>query len=87
MYNQIASHASLYTWIENLLFETYAGYNIKSTLIKTLAMMVTGMFLSPHVQLFAIAMCVPLLIKLPSITRRMERFVDDGLVKVDCPMG
>jgi hypothetical protein len=57
------------------LVETYAGYPLKSSVIKTLAMMIAGMLLAPHVQLFAIAMCVPLLIKLPSITRRLERFV------------
>jgi len=43
-------------------------------------MMIAGMLLAPHVQLFAIAMCVPLLIKLPSITRRLERFVDNETV-------
>lgn len=81
MYNQIASNASLYSWIEELLLETYAGSHIKSSLIKTLAMMIVGMLLAPHVQLFAVAMCVPLLIKLPSITRRLERFVDNEQVK------
>lgn len=81
MYNQIASNASLYNRIEKLLIETYTGYNIKIGIIKTLALMVTGMLIAPHVQLFAIAMCVPLLIKLSSITRRMERFVDNGLVQ------
>ncbi len=80
MYNQIASNDSLYILIRDLLFEAYAGYNIKNSLIRTLAMMIAGMLLAPHVQLFAIAMCVPLLIKLPSITRRLERFVDNGLV-------
>lgn len=43
--------------------------------------MIAGMVLAPHVQLFAIAMCVPLLIKLPSITRRLERFVDNEKVQ------
>jgi hypothetical protein len=81
MYNQIASNASLYSWLETLLLETYTGHDIKSNLIKTLAMMITGLLLGPHVQLFAIAMCIPLLIKLPSITRRLERFVDDERVK------
>lgn len=81
MYNQIASNAFLYSWVEELLFETYNGYKIKSGLIKTLAMMITGMLLAPHVQLFAIAMCVPLLVKLSSIVRRLERFVDNEQVK------
>jgi len=64
-----------------VLLETYAGYPIKSSLIKTLAMMIAGMLLAPHVQLFAIAMCVPLLVKLPSITRRLERFVANEQVQ------
>jgi hypothetical protein len=81
MPNQIVSNASLYNWVRDLLLETYAGYPIKPVLIKTLAMMITGMLLAPHVQLYAIAMCVPLLIKLPSITRRLERFVADDRVQ------
>ena len=28
MYNQIATNASLYSWVKDMLFETYAGYNI-----------------------------------------------------------
>ena len=43
--------------------------------------MIAGLLLAPHVQLFAMAMCVPLLIKLPSITRRLERFVDNEQVQ------
>ena len=81
MYNQIASNAFLYSWVEELLLGIYTSYNIKNSLIKTLAMMITGMLLAPHVQLFAIAMCVPLLIKLSSITRRLERFVDNEQVQ------
>lgn len=55
----------------------------ESIFIKTLAMMITGMILGPHVQLFAIAMCVPLMIKLPSLVRRFERFVADDRIEVE----
>lgn len=55
---------------------------IEKHLVVTLAMMVTGVLLGPHVQLFAIAMCVPWPIKLTSIVRRFERFVADERVDV-----
>ena len=55
---------------------------IEKHLVVTLAMMVTGVLLGPHVQLFAIAMCVSCPIKLTSIVRRFERFVADERVDV-----
>ena len=79
----VNSNKALYIWVRNLLKDIYADKNIDNFLVKTLAMMITGMILGPHVQLFAIAMCVPLLIKLPSIVRRFERFVADDRVKVE----
>jgi len=62
----------------------YKGRNrqIEKHLVVTLAMMVTGVLLGPHVQLFAIAMCVPCDVKLTSIVRRFERFVADERVDV-----
>jgi hypothetical protein len=67
-------------WLQRV----YKGYNgqIEKHLVVTLAMMVTGVLLGPHVQLFAIAMCVPCHIKLTSIVRRLERFVADERVEV-----
>ena len=76
------SNQALYIWVRDFLQKIYADKNIDNIYVKTLAMMITGMLLGPHVQLFAIAMCVPLLIKLPSIVRRFERFVADDQVKV-----
>jgi hypothetical protein len=77
------SNQALYVWLEDFLQNIYADKNIDNIYVKTLAMMITGMLLGPHVQLFAIAMCVPLLIKLSSIVRRFERFVADEQVKVE----
>ena len=79
----INSNQALYMWVRDYLQKIYIGKDIDNFLVKTLAMMITGMILGPHVQLFAIAMCVPLLIKLPSLTRRFERFVADDRVKVE----
>jgi hypothetical protein len=79
----INSNQALYIWVRDFLQNIYEGKGINDFLIKTLAMMITGMLLGPHVQLFAIAMCVPLLIKLPSLTRRFERFVADDRVEVE----
>ena len=77
------SNQALYIWVRDFLQKIYADKNIDNIYVKTLAMMITGMLLGPHVQLFAIAMCVPLLIKLSSIVRRFERFVADEQVKVE----
>lgn len=72
----------MYICMRDYLQEMYRPAKVNETLVKTLAMMITGMLLGPHVQLFAIAMWVPLLIKLPSIVRRFERFVADDRVDV-----
>jgi hypothetical protein len=45
-------------------------------------MMVTGVFLGRHVQLWEIALWVPLSIQLTSIVRRFERFLADPRVEV-----
>ena len=46
-------------------------------LITTMAMMLTGLFLGRHVQLWQIAVWVPVNILLPSLVRRLERWVAD----------
>ena len=79
----VNSNHALYIWVRDFLQEIYAEKNMASIFVKTLAMMITGMILGPHVQLFAIAMCVPLMIKLPSLVRRFERFVADDRVEVE----
>jgi Transposase DDE domain len=79
----VNSNQALYIWVRDFLETIYADKNIDNIYVKTLAMMITGMILGPHVQLFAIAMCVPLLIKLPSLVRRFERLVSDDQVEVE----
>jgi len=79
----VIPNQAMYVWIQDYLKEIYRPSNVNDALVKTLAMMITGMLLGPHVQLFAVAMCVPLLIKLPSLVRRFERFVDSGQVDVE----
>jgi hypothetical protein len=77
----MANH-QLYLEMKTFLQQAYQGQNQQVTdhLLKTLAMMVTGVMLGPHVQLYAMAMCVPLPIKLPSIVRRFSEFVADSRV-------
>lgn len=78
------ANQQLYLQMKALLQNAYQGQNqaIADHLLKTLAMMVTGVLLGPHVQLYAIAMCVPLPIKLASIVRRLSGFVADSRVDV-----
>ena len=79
----VNSNQALYIWSRDFLQNIYADKNIDPLYIRTLAMLITGMLLGLHVQLFAIAMCVPLMIKLPSLVRRFERFVADEQVEVE----
>lgn len=74
----------LYLEIKRLLQNAYHGQNqqIPEHLLKTMAMMVTGVLLGPHVQLYAIAMCVPVPIKLVSLVRRFRGFAADRQVDV-----
>lgn len=77
------SHHALYLKFKDMLQGLYAHRpDLEPFLVKTLAMMLTGMLLGPHVQLFAIAMCIPVAVKLPSLVRRLERFVADERVEV-----
>lgn len=78
------SNQALYLRLHDLLQGVYAAHHrpVDAWIVKTLAMMITGMLLGPHVQLFAIAMCIPVAAKLPSLVRRLERFVADERVEV-----
>ena len=70
----------LYEHHRDLLSSMYK--DVENPLIQTLAMMVTGVFLGRHVQLWEIAQWVPLDIQLTSIIRRFERFLADPEVNV-----
>lgn len=71
----------LYTQVKDLLHQLHTG-GLPNHLLNTLAMMVTGLFLGRHVQLWEIALWVPLPIQLTSIVRRFERFIADPQVVV-----
>jgi len=77
---QHPSNQQLYLQVKNLLYTWHQEPD--NHLLKTLAMMVTGLFLGRHVQLWEIALWVPLPIQLTSLVRRFERFVADPRVKV-----
>jgi len=74
------SNQQLLDYIKQLLLKTTNTFTPELTI--TLAMMVTGLFLSQHVQLHSIAIFLPLDIKLLSIIARFERFVADPRVDV-----
>ena len=67
----------LYSFLKNFLRDIYKGQHMPKHLIKTMAMMLTGLFLGRHVQLWQIAVWVPVNILLPSLVRRFERWVAD----------
>ncbi len=79
------TNQALYLWTKSYLLTLFPDYQTKRQQkpIKTLSMMITGIMLGPHIQLFAIAMCVPLHIQLLSIVRRFERFVTDDRINVE----
>lgn len=54
----------------------------KSKIIKTLAMMVTGVMMGQHVQLWMIAVVLPFSVQLQSTVRRFERFLADERVNI-----
>jgi hypothetical protein len=70
----------LFLKIRDILHQLYE--EPENHLIVTLALMVAGIFLGRHVQLWQIALWVPLPIQLTSIVRRFERFVADERVDV-----
>lgn len=71
----------LYQHIRDLLHSLYKEPPADHLMV-TLAMMTTGLFLGHHVQLWQIALWVPLDIQLTSLVRRFERFVADPTVDV-----
>lgn len=73
----------LFLKINETLHGVYWGHNKPANhLLVTLSLMVTGIFLGNHVQLYQIAIWVPLNIQLLSIVRRFERFVENPDVEV-----
>lgn len=74
------SNQQLYGQVKKLLHGWHKDPD--NHLLNTLAMMVTGLFLGRHVQLWEIALWVPLPIQLTSLVRRFERFVAEPRVKV-----
>jgi hypothetical protein len=74
------SNRKLFLTIKDLLHRLYEEPD--NHLVVTLALMVVGVFLGRHVQLWQIALWVPLPIQLTSIVRRFERFVADERVDV-----
>ena len=74
-------HLKLYPHFRDLLLRLYGTESLPKHLIVTLAMMLTGLFLGRHVQLWQIAVWVPLNIQLLSIVRRFERWVADPAVE------
>lgn len=74
------SNQQLYLQVKNLLHTWHKDPD--NHLLNTLAMMVTGLFLGRHVQLWEVALWVPLPIQLTSLVRRFERFVAEPKVNV-----
>lgn len=71
----------LYSFLKGFLRDIYKGQCIPRHLITTMAMMLTGLFLGRHVQLWHKAIWVPVNILLPSIVRRFERWVANPAVE------
>ncbi len=72
---------TLYLKIKDILHVTYRGENKPANhLIVVLAMMVTGVYLGRHVQLYQVALWMPFNIQLLSIVRRFERFLENPAV-------
>jgi hypothetical protein len=71
----------LHSFFKDFLRDIYKGQYVPKHLITTMAMMLTGLFLGRHVQLWQMAIWVPVNILLPSIVRRFERWVADPSVE------
>ena len=84
MLSTIQSSLALYLAVEIFLMTMYKGKekNININDVLTLALMVTGIILSPHVQLWGIALNLPFEGKLHSLVRQFERFVANNRVDV-----
>lgn len=74
------SNGHLLAQIKGLLHRLYEEPG--NSQVATLAMMVTGLFLGRHVQLWEIALWVPIPIQLTSIVRRFERFVANADIDI-----
>ena len=72
----------LFSFLKDFLRDIYKGQHIPKHLITTMAMMMTGLFLGRHVQLWQMAIWVPVNILLLSIVRRFERWVADPAVEI-----
>ena len=73
---------ALYSFLKGFLQDLYTGQRMPKHLITTMAMMLTGLFLGRHVQLWQMAVWVPVNILLPSLVRRFERWVADPAVEM-----
>ena len=80
MSEQKQANEQLYDQTKNLLHTLHKDPT--NFLLDTLALMITGLFFGRHVQLWEIALWVPLPAQLTSIVRRFERFLADERVDV-----
>lgn len=67
------SNQALYVFNKEVLETEYEAPGSK--VVKTLAMMLTGVILGQHVQLWMIAVHLPFALQLTSLVRRFERFL------------
>jgi len=65
---------TLYTSLKDLLQQIYQEHRIPKKLLTTLALLLTGLFLGRHVQLWQIAVWAPVAVQLLSLVRRFERW-------------
>ena len=76
------TNRELYSFLKGFLHDIYKGQCIPRHLITTMAMMLTGLFLGRYVQLWQMALWVPVNILWPSIVRRFERWVANPAVEI-----
>lgn len=74
------TNQTLYEFNKELLESIYE--EVDNPLVQTLAMLVTGLLLGRHVQLWMLAIWLPFPIQLTSQVRRFERFLADERVDV-----
>jgi hypothetical protein len=68
---------------KNTLLALYQGeHKVPKKLVVTLALLLTGVFLGRHVQLWQIALWAPVPIQLTSLVRRFERWVANDRVDI-----
>lgn len=60
----------------------YQSRRFPRALVETLALLLTGVFLGRHVQLWELALWAPQSIQLTSVVRRFARFLADPRVEV-----